>query len=208
MAFQNFVTPKVKLLYPHVKESEKYQGKDTGKYSVTIAAAEGDSLEKFCSFLDAEWEKALSTCKELQGKSFRKGSLPNLGYKEDKNGNLVVKFKQSTQIKTKAGEILDRTVPVFDAQGKPMEEAFGTNSIGKVAFSLKPYYMSNQNYGLSLYLNGIQVLEFVPAGGGQSASGLGFGIGEGYSTTTTNTPQDSEDVEVPFMGNDSEGADF
>lgn len=173
------VTPKGELLYPRIRQTETFQGQDTGKYTITMKFSKEDT-DKFIERLEAEWNKA-SKSPELHGKTFKRGTLPNLSYREDKNGDIIFKAKTSATIKTKTNEIIERTVPVYDAKGKPIEDDIGHGSIGRVSVNLAPYYVSSSNYGIVMYLNGIQVVDYKAPGSYASASALGFVEEEGYT---------------------------
>ena len=82
-------------------------------------------------------------------------------------------------------------VPIFDASGKEISAeltSIGSGTRGKIAYELMPYYMNDKNYGVSLRLTGVQIIELKEAGS-VSASSLGFEACEGY-TYTTPTPFD------------------
>ena len=101
---------------------------------------------------------------------------------------------------------MNRVVPIYDSQGKPLPKNvdIGHGSIVKVAFSIQPYYKTKTIRGLTLYLNAVQVLELVERGDGDAAS-FGFGAEEGGYVAPA-VPNEDED-EVPFI-NTTEGADF
>lgn len=194
-------TPRGEALYPNLKRTEVYQGNDTGKYSITLKPSKKDA-DALLQRLERVWEEAKS--KEYGDKTFKKGSEPFLGYRETKEGDMTFKAKTSAEIKTKTGEVLQRTVAVFDAKGLPMEEDVGHGSIVKLSVSAAPYYISSNNYGLSLYLNAVQVLEYKAPGSGGDAASYGFDVEDGYSSAD-DTESDNFN---PFDGGDSEGEEF
>lgn len=173
------VTAKGEILYPKIRQTETFNGEDTGKYVATIKLSKEDT-DKLVTRLEDEWEAAKQS-PELKGKVFKKGTLPNLGYREDKDGDIVFKAKTSATIKTKKGDVIERTVPVFDAKGKPITDDIGHGSIGRLSITPAPYYTASTNYGLVLYLNGIQIIDLKPPGSFNSAEALGFEEEEGYT---------------------------
>lgn len=173
------VTAKGEILYPKIRTTELYNGEDTGKYAVNIKFSKEDT-DKFMGRLEDEWEAAKQSA-EFKGKTFKKGVPPNLGFREDKDGDIIFKAKTSATIKTKKGDIIERTVPVFDAKGKPIEGDIGHGSIGRLSVTPAPYHTSSTNFGIVLYLNGIQIIDLKPPGSFNSAEALGFEEEEGYT---------------------------
>lgn len=185
------VTPKGTAMYPCLRSTETFNGTDTGKYTVQIKLSEEDTKE-LVERLEKEWEAA-SQSPEFKDKKFKKGTVPNLGYREDKEGDIIFKAKTNATFKSKTGEVFQKTVPIFDAKGKPIKGDIGHGSIIKVSMSLAPYAVSATNYGIALYLNGVQVITMKHRWEyGADASSLGFGEEEGYSVA------EDEDIDVPF----------
>ncbi len=184
------VTPKGEAMYPYLRTTEQFQGVDTGKYSIQLKMSEEDT-QKFMERLEKEWEAAKNS-PDFKDKRPKKGTVPNLGWREDKNGDVIFKAKTSATIKSKTGEVFNKTVPIFDAKGKPIKGDIGYGSIVKLSISLSPYFVSGTNYGLALYLNGVQVLVMKEKGAyGADASSMGFGEEEGYDS-------EAEEEDVPF----------
>lgn len=196
---KQIVTAKAELMFPHLTTTETYNGQDTGKYTATLKFTKEDT-DKLIEVLQNEWDAALSKG-ELADKKPKRGTLPNLGFREDKNGEIIFKAKTNATIKTKTGAVLERSVPVYDAKLKPMEAVLvGHGSIVKASLSLNPYFTSSTNYGISLYLDGLQVLDLKEPGSGASASSLGFNQEEGYSA------EDEEEnvaAGIPFVPEDT-----
>ena len=156
------VTPKGEALYPHLRTTATFQGQDTGKYEISVRFSKEDS-EKLIERLEQEWASAKESA-EYSTKRFGRGSAPNLGFREDDKGDVIFKFKTNATIKTKTGDVIKKTVPLFDAKCKPMNGDIGAGSIVKVSTAIAPYYVSSTNYGLALYLQGIQVLDYKEPG--------------------------------------------
>ena len=189
---KTIVTPKGTAMYPCLRTTETYMGTDTGKYSVQIKLSEEDTKE-LMDTLEKEWEAA-STSPDFKDKKFKRGTVPNLSYREDKDGDIIFKAKTNATFKSKTGEVFTKTIPIFDAKGKPIKGDIGHGSIIKLAVSLAPYAVSTTNYGIAMYLNGVQVITMKHRGEyGADASSLGFGVEEGYSVEE----EEAEDA-VPF----------
>lgn len=202
MAIQNYVTCKGKAIYPHLRTPDMFEGNDLG-FTIRLMPSVEDA-QKFEKFLLRELDKA-AALPEFAGKRL---NAPNalIGMGETKEGDTVFKFKTKSSYRTKSGDIMNRVVPIYDSQGKPLPKNvdIGHGSIVKVAFSIQPYYKTKNIRGLTLYLNAVQVLELVERGDGDAAS-FGFGAEEGGYVAPA-VPNEDED-EIPFI-NSTEGADF
>jgi len=197
-------TPKGQAFWANLIKPETYKNVSTGKYSIKIMPSAKDA-SKLEAFLTAEFEKAIQGDKEFEGKKLK--GEPNFGMSEDKDGNVLFKFKTNCEFTTKSGEVVKNRVPIFDSKGTPINCNIGNNSIIKVAFSIRPYIMAANNYGLTMYLEGIQVLDLHEYNGAVDAGALGFEKEDGYEAVEDNTSmadmgKDITDEECP------ENADF
>lgn len=149
------------------------------------------------SQIEAELEKAKSEMKLKPGRKWSKE--PFMGFKTDKDGDIVFKFKVPSTIKTRSGEELPRTIGVFDAAGNPIKgDNIGNGSTVKVAATLIPFHVSNAVNGVSLRLNAVQVLNLIEYGQGGSAKSYGFGEEDGYvceeNTVSADANEDNEEL--------------
>lgn len=204
MANQNYVTCKGKAIYPHLRTPDTFEGNDLG-FTIRLMPSVEDA-QKFEEFLRAELDKAASL-PEFAGKKLNdRNALIGMG--ETQEGDTVFKFKTKSTYKTKSGDIMNRVIPIYDSQGKPLPKNVdvGHGSIVKVAFSIHPYYKTKTIKGLTLYLNAVQVLELVERSDERSAESFGFGAeAGGYMASGDST--ESEDMKIPFA-EPLEGADF
>ena len=204
MANQNYVTCKGKAIYPHLRTPDMYEGTDLG-FTIRLMPSVEDA-QKFEEFLRAELDKAASL-PEFAGKKLNdRNALIGMG--ETQEGDTVFKFKTKSTYRTKSGDVMNRVIPIYDSQGKPLPKNVdvGHGSIVKVAFTIHPYYKTKTIKGLTLYLNAVQVLELVERSDERSAEAFGFGAeAGGYMSPGGST--ESEDMELPFMDT-PEGADF
>lgn len=190
-------TPKGVIYYPHLRTPEVFEGEEVGFTAKIMFDAE--TTNKFFAHLEAALEEAEAA---FPGKSFKNASL---GSSEDKDGNTMFKFKANTSFKTKAGDTIHRTIPIYDSNGKPLDEKadIGTGSIVRIAYSIYPYWKSAKTNGLSLRLEAVQVIEYKPPYS-RDAAGFGFEVEEGGYTTA----DEDTGLGVPFDTNEDEGADF
>lgn len=186
MANTKITTPKGTALYPHLRKPEYYEGAEVG-YTIQMRFSKEDT-DKLIEALENELDAAKGSS-DFKGK---KWTNARIGTKEDKNGDIVFKFKTKTSYKTKAGDIVQRTVPIFDAKGKPIKGDIGTGSICKVRFTTNPYHKSATNCGLTLYLDAVQVIDFKEPGGA-SAESFGFDVEDGFSVDDINNVPDEAD---------------
>lgn len=204
MANQNYVTCKGKAIYPHLRTPDMYEGADLG-FTIRLMPSVEDA-QKFEEFLRAELDKAASL-PEFAGKKLNdRNALIGMG--ETQEGDTVFKFKTKSTYRTKSGDVMNRVIPIYDSQGKPLPKNVdvGHGSIVKVAFSIHPYYKTKTIKGLTLYLNAVQVLELVERSDERNAESFGFGAeAGGYMAPGGST--ESEDMEIPFA-EPPEGADF
>lgn len=203
--FTKVTTPKGEAMWANIKNPETYQGNVVG---LTIQVKfDQESTTKFINLIQAEFEKAKSS-PYFKGKQWSKD--PALSYREDKDGNILFKFKTKHEYKRADGEIVKRTVPVFDAKGVPFksDDEIGNGSVVKVACQIVPYHISSKNNGVTLYLDGVQILDFKPRNTGASASALGFGVEEGFDCIKSEAEKifgsDSPDLDdaVPTQNGD------
>ncbi len=120
---------------------------------------------------------------DFDGKRYGRNFALALGFHEDKDGDIVFKAKTNAVIKTKAGDVIEKTMAVFDKKGKPMDEEMevGNGSTIRLCMLLRPFYASATVYGIQLLLKAVQVLNYVaPAAGVVSADDCGFDVEEEF----------------------------
>lgn len=188
------ITPKGTAQYPKLRSPEFFDGAEVG-YTIQMAFNKEDT-EKLLAKLEEELEAA-KNASEFKGK---KWTNARLGSREDKNGDIVFKFKTKTSYTSKTGEVKQRTIPIFDAKGNPIKGDIGHGSVCRVRFTVSPYHKSSVNCGLTLYLDAVQCIEYKEPGG-FNASAFGFDKEEGYDVTKTEcipVPFDAEEEEAEF----------
>ena len=116
-------------------------------------------------------ERADLPCKEL--------------YENDEpTGEYEFNFKmKASGVSQKTGKPWTRKPGVFNAKGKPLNEAekakVGGGSVVKVSYEITPFYTAALGAGVSLRLEAVQVLE-LKSFQARDASAFGFGVEEGY----------------------------
>ena len=152
---------------------------DTGKFSVMLKLAPKDA-ESLTAKLQAEWDKFEDTLDAAKRKQME--IEPNLGIKEYKEEEYF-KFGMKHEVKCKDGSTFLKTVAIFDAAKNNIFDStaggIGNGSKIRVAYSLNPFFMTKTNYGVSLRLEAVQVLDLKSVGGGDAES-FGFDEEEGF----------------------------
>ena len=184
-------TPKGYALWPYLTKPDDrpIKGKpQKAAFKVNLAYAKDDlDWLKLKELLDGLVEEAYEKAVEENPKK-KKLIVRQFPYSDEldeegeETGRVIVKFKQSAQIKKKNGEVINVTIPLFDAKGTPMKAGTQvySGSIVKVAFTTRPYLVDSTNCaGVSLDLNAVQVLKLVSSTT-RDASAYGFGQEEGY----------------------------
>lgn len=198
--FTKGVTPVGTAYWSHLISTEQFQNKDTNKFAISLRLSPKDEKD-FLNKINAEWEKFKESS---EGQKHKYKYEPTTGFKQDEDGDGgLFKFKMTAVIHTRSGRDWERHVPVYDAGCKEISgnmEELGNGSKVKVAYELVPFFMSDKNYGISLRLTAVQVLEFKSSE--ETAESFGFGQEEGF-----HAEDKEEDVVVPFDVESSEGVD-
>lgn len=188
MATNNFnsirlTTPKGYAQYPYLLEPDTKFNPE-GDYKVNLAMDDNEDTNKLIAkleqILDDFYEENEDVAKaQAKGRKVAKADI----FENDEEGRIVLKFKQKAVITKKDGSKFEVKIPQFDAKGKPMKANIGRDSVIKINFSIKPYYMpTTKTVGLSLRPVAVQVIDLKEFTGGGSAESYGFGEEEGYET--------------------------
>lgn len=191
-----FTTPKGYAQYPYLLEPDTKFNPD-GDYKVNLALDDTDMtlglLSKLNRVLDDFYESDEEVAKALA--KGRKVQLADI-YERDEEGRYVLKFKQKAKITKKDGTKFDVKLPQFDSKGKPISVNIGRDSVIKINFSVRPYFMpSTRTCGLSLRPVAVQVIELREFSNTGSADSYGFGEEEGGYTGSNETPFAEEDYD-------------
>lgn len=203
-------TPKMLTRFSWVKQPDT-KFKAEGEYSVSaILPEDSPECKEFQAYLeeqvDFSYEQAMDGAKPAVQKKIQK-VYPWTEEEDDEGeltGNIMFRFKQQANVTSKKdGKTYHIQPKVFDGKGKQIEGKaipfIGSGSTVKVNFSPWPYFHAkDKEAGISLRLNGIQILNLVSGGG--SAEDYGFDAEEdGYEfdEDSANTFEDSNESEAP-----------
>jgi hypothetical protein len=186
-----FTTPKGVFKYPRLNEPDT-KFKDGGEYSVKVIFTpdELDSLLKELQPLQDEAVEAGKAAwdelpKASQKKSpFKVNDLVADDYDADdeETGNVVMSFKLlASGTNKKTSKEWSRKPVIFDAKraimAKPPSIWGGT--VGRVCFTVSPYFTATAGAGLSLRISSVQILDLV-SGGQRDGADEGFDEEDGY----------------------------
>lgn len=198
--FLKITSPKGEALYPYLKNPEVYDGEVVG-LTIQVKFSQKDT-NTLIGKLEEELERVKSDPK-FQGRKWAKE--PHLGYRENKDGDIIFKFKTKAEFTNKDGDVVKRTVPTFDSKGKPIDVSLGNGSIVRVAFQVVPFWKSLKQNGLSLFLDAVQVIELKEYTGGTDAGAYGFGEEQGFTAEATDADRfDNLDLENEDVDPDEE----
>lgn len=200
-----FTTPKGYAQYPYLLEPDTKFDAD-GVYRVSLAISDSESLRKLLSKLNAVLEEFVNNDPEV-AKARAKGKTINESdfYEKDDEGRFVLKFKQKAKIQKKDGSKFEVKIPQFDSKAQPMSANIGRDSVIKINFSVRPYYMpTTKTCGLSLRPVAVQVIELNEFGG-RDAKAYGFDAEEdGYETGSV----EEQDSDIPFDNDEQTAGRF
>lgn len=195
-----YTTPAGIAQYPYLTKPDTKFNPD-GEYKLKLEIP-GDAAQDIVTFLDEQHEAAqVKAKKDNPGKKIKEGSCP---YEvDDDSGKVTVSFKLKAKVTPKNGDPFEQRPALFDAKGKPMQDAkIGGGSKVKVAYELVPYYTAIAGAGVSLRLKAVQVIDLVEFSGGASADAYGFGEEDGYEA------EDNSATGNGFSEEDDESKDF
>lgn len=156
-----FITPALTLVWPKLNEPDVYKpkrGPEKVRY-VTDGKLETADLKKVKAYLAGLAKKHLADVSE-----------PKMPFKTDKKtGDLLITASSGVKYRP----------PVFDAKNNkiPADVVIGGGSTAKLDLTVNFFEISDENSGINLYINAVQVLDLQEGGFGKS----NFEEAEGFS---------------------------
>lgn len=183
-------TPPVTLRYPRLNEPDvhpEYHPEGVYKADFLMKAEDAQPLiDEITAMEELALERAKDAEKTPKGK--KTWEIKNHPYEveEDDDGEetgyvlFKVKMKASG-VSKKTGKEWTRKPVIFDAGGNRLRKlpAIGGGSLAKVRMEMRPYATKLAGAGVSLSLEGVQILELREFGE-RSAAEMGFGVEDGY----------------------------
>lgn len=203
-----YTTPVGVARYPHLNKPDEYQGVRKFKCDLILdredAQAVIEKIEEALPAAEALRDEFVKAARAKGKKTKEQDRM--LPYSElidkdtgDETGQVVFKFSSNAEWKDAKGNVQARKIPFFSAKGEAVPDGtkptlWGGSRI-RLSYSVFPYHNAGaNNYGVSLRIEAVKVIEAVSGSGG-NAAGFGFDEAEeGWSA-----PKASE------MGGDESG---
>lgn len=188
--YEKHTTPAGEFLYPFLfSPSTKFD--PDGVYKLELVLEDSAATEQVIETIAAAHEKNLTEVKKNNAKTRKKTKEQDLPFypEVDDNGNetgrYVFKFKTKASGIRKDGSKWSYRLPVFDAKGEPVNKDCkpGNGTVGKVCFSINPYYVASIGAGVSLRLEAVQIIDLIEYGTSTNPDAFGFAATEGFEVT-------------------------
>tara|TARA_R110000822_G_scaffold94601_11_gene216940 strand:- start:77 stop:694 length:618 start_codon:yes stop_codon:yes gene_type:complete len=186
MKRKSIITPVGTAVWPKLNEPDTRYSTE-GQFSVTLRLG-GEDAVALMKDIDAFYAVGYEWHCQDQGKNTIKkcSSMPYEAVESDtgeKTGEVNFKFKLKHRVETRRGDTFIQTVALFDGEGTPMKEVVGGGSLIRVRGQMNPWFTASLGFGISLWVNAVQVKELAEASGGTTAESFGFSALEGgYAT--------------------------
>lgn len=127
-------------------------------------------------------------------------------------GNVIFTFKMKASGKSrKTGKDYTRRPALFDAFGKPVDPAkvsVGKGTVGRVSYQFNPFFQTTKvGAGVSLWLEGVQIIDLVEYNGMGDAAAHGFEEEDGGSFAADDLDEEEEDATDSEDEEDEEAED-
>lgn len=196
-------TPKGKANYCWLNRPDTTFNPD-GTYQTNLILDPKDKKTKaLCKQIKEAYEEAKIEFKK-KNKKKKYAALP---YFKNEDGDIEIKFSQKAKIKTKSGDVFEKTVNIYDSKKNPCKANIGQGTIMKVAFEIISYYHPKNGTGVTLRLKAVQIFELVEYTGSQDASDYGFEEEDGFEADGDDDNDDSDDDDEEEDEDDSEDDD-
>ena len=184
------VTPKGNLTGFVAIEKPSTKFDDNGVYSCQVIFT-GKDAKKMKTEIDELMAESLKNAKGVN-------KAANPPYTVE-GKTLVVKFKQKARIVTRAGDVYEKEIKLFDAKNNKIEDYLGiaADSVVKVAYKPYTWGVAALGAGVTLQLDMVQVIDLVKRKGGGMDNP--FGEEEGFTAANKNVN--------PFAGGEEEDND-
>lgn len=195
--------------------------KAEGEYRVSLLLPEGSKeAQDLVAALTKAYKEAVEAAKKelladpkkkAKAKSMKVADLP-FKKETDKEGNetenLQFTFKAKASGKKKDGTPWNFRPAIFDAKLKPISPSVSIwgGSVIRVSYRVNPFYTDMVGAGITLKLEGVQVID-LKTGSGRDAASMGFAEEEGYEAPQENSGGDDTDTPAD-NGDIGNGSDF
>jgi len=147
------------FIYPHLTKPDT-RFDDAGLYKVTLKVPEAQAKNMIKLFEDAIQNSIADAESNANGKKIKVAPKPY----DIEEGNAFFKFKmKATGINRKTKESFSQRPAVLDAKKNPIAPSTSIwgGTKGKVAFTLRPYFVPAIGAGVTAQLKAVQIIELV-----------------------------------------------
>lgn len=188
------VTPTGSAMWAKITEPQTSQFNPVPMYSMNVIFKPEEVAElktKLQQQLDEFYDVTLSELKPAKQKSLQKADI--FREEEDREGNLTGNLEMRTKQYAKDFKGNDMAMPIVDSKGKLIEDCplVGNGSKVRAKVYPKPYYMASSNtVGITLRLNGVQIIDLIEYGNASS----GFDAVDGGYVAPANVDGNTDEV--------------
>lgn len=174
-----------------------------GVYKVNVIFEDSAQTEELVDLVSEAFQKNLeeTTKRAKQRKKTKPADLPfypEINEAGEETGRVVFKFKCKAGGTRKDGSKWSKSLPVFDAKGRLIRKdpMVGNGTLGKVSFSITPFYVAATGAGVSLRLEAVQILELVEYRSAGTADSFGFAVEEGFDSSQFDYEEETQEEET------------
>jgi len=215
MARKYKVTPKGKLLWPHLTQPDtKFKADGVYHTKLVLTAKEAKPI---IQEIDAVAAQALEDAKkEVAGMPSKNGKKPKAKPCEDKaystndDGMVEISFKMNATGKNRKGEEYTQSPTLFDSNNKPITDTtikIGGGTVAKISYEAVPFFTVKIGAGCSLRLKAVQIISLVEWGGDGTYYGFGEEEGDFSASDDEDESDDAEDESETEESDDDEDSD-
>ena len=186
MSEQSLISIVGEFVYPHLNKPD-VRFNEAGEYKVTLKVPKNDAVEMM-KIIDTAIEGSVAEAEKSSGKKVKLSPRPYI----IEGDNVFFKFKmKATGINRKTKEPFSQRPVVLDSQKNPMPSSVSIwgGTKGKIAYTLRPYYVPALGAGVTAQLKAVQILELVEGGSKQLDL---FDKEDGYVSQEKNEVQATE----------------
>jgi len=207
-----------RFVFPKLTRPDKKFKKEHGEYQVSLDL-EGQEAADLAKLIEENFESEYNICRQSKRKTkLKKFDFPFSAAldkdKEEIPGVTRFRFKKrGGGIDSSTGEAYVTKLPIFGAAGetKKITEPIWGGTVGRINFTISPWFTDALGFGVTLELNAVQILSLVTAGE-REASDYGFGDESGdYEDDAPSVDENSEDGDDSSetgLGDEEGGVEF
>lgn len=197
------VSPKGIAVWPRINGTPDTKFDDAGVWKITLRLSkDAKEVSDFIEFLEQQHAAAVEAAKKENPKVAKKLKVADQPWRDDtdeegkETGDILINFKmKASGHSEKTGRDWTMQPMVVDAKGHELsaKTRVGGGSTVRVSFEIMPFYTAAVGAGISLRLNGVQVLDLVE-GGKRSSADLGFVEEDGFEVSEDPATETADDA--------------